>query len=65
MSLKKRPYDRFYVTDETKALIREIAPYWKGRTHEDRVGENHGADLSQQLLTAWDPSAFRLNDVLL
>lgn len=61
---EKRPYDRFYVTDETKALIREIAPYWKGRTHEDRVVKTTERIFSQRLLTAWDPSAFRLNDVL-
>lgn len=38
---EKRPYDRFYVTDETKDLIREIAPYWHGRTHEDPGSKDH------------------------
>lgn len=61
---EKRPYDRFYVTDETKALIREIAPYWHGRTHEDRVVKTTGRIFPAETLNAWDVNAFRLNDVL-
>lgn len=61
---EKRPYDRFYVTDETKALIREIAPYWKGRTHEDRVVRTTQRVFPDEVLKAWDVGAFRLNDVL-
>ncbi len=61
---EKRPYDRFYVTEETKALIREIAPYWQGRTHEDRVVRTTRRMFPESLLRVWDEDCFRLNDVL-
>lgn len=61
---EKRPYDRFYVTDETKALIREIYPFWKGQTHEDRVVKTTVRMFPDNLLEAWEVGAFRLNDVL-
>ncbi|MDD3347850.1 pyruvate formate lyase family protein [Oscillibacter sp.] len=61
---EKRPYDRFYVTDETKTLIREIAPYWRGRTHEDRVVRTTERMFPEEILKGWDANAFRLNDVL-
>ncbi|MCI8688743.1 MAG: hypothetical protein HFF87_00320 [Oscillibacter sp.] len=59
-----RPYDRFFVTEETKSLIREIAPYWRGRTHEDRVVRTTGRMFPDTLLRVWDEDCFRLNDVL-
>ncbi|WP_295582464.1 pyruvate formate lyase family protein [uncultured Oscillibacter sp.] len=61
---EQRPYDRFYVPEETKALIREIAPYWRGRTHEDRVVRTTARIFPEEVLQAWDADAFRLNDVL-
>ena len=32
----KRPGDRFYITEETKARLREIAPFWEHNTVKDR-----------------------------
>ena len=61
---EKRPYDRFYVTEETKTLIRGIAPYWQGRTHEDRVVRTTKRMFPESLLQVWDEDCFRLNDVL-
>lgn len=61
---EKRPYDRFEVSEETKALIREIYPFWKGQTHEDRVVKTTVRMFPSELLEAWDVGAFRLNDVL-
>ena len=33
----KRSGDVFYITDKVKEDIRRIAPYWRGKTHEDEV----------------------------
>ncbi|MDD3339834.1 MAG: glycyl radical protein [Lachnospiraceae bacterium] len=33
----KRNGDRFYITEETKENLREIYPYWKGRTLQDKA----------------------------
>lgn len=33
---EKRPGDVFYITEETKQKLREIAPFWKNNTLEDR-----------------------------
>ncbi len=33
---EKRPGDVFYITEETKQELREIAPFWKNNTLEDR-----------------------------
>ncbi len=32
----KRDGDRFTITEENKAILREIYPYWKGRTLQDK-----------------------------
>ncbi|MDR0403076.1 MAG: glycyl radical protein [Treponema sp.] len=32
----KRPGDRFYITEETKKQLREIAPFWEHNTVKDR-----------------------------
>lgn len=61
---EKRPYDRFDIDEETKGVIREIAPFWKGQTHEDRVVCTTRRFFPDELLTAWEEEKFRLNDVL-
>jgi len=33
---EKRPGDRFKITDGNKKILREIYPYWKGRTLKDK-----------------------------
>lgn len=34
----KRPGDAYQISEETKEiLLRDVIPYWKGKTHEDRV----------------------------
>ncbi|MDR0601917.1 MAG: glycyl radical protein [Treponema sp.] len=35
-SFEKRDGDRFYITEETKAALREIAPFWEHNTVKDR-----------------------------
>lgn len=32
-----RPGDKFMISPEDEQVIREIAPYWKGKTHKDQV----------------------------
>lgn len=36
----QRNGDVFYITDDVKADLRRIAPYWSGHTHADRVNQN-------------------------
>ena len=60
----KRPYDRFEIDAETKETIREIAPFWKGQTHEDRVVHTTRRFFPLELLVAWEEDKFRLNDIL-
>ena len=33
----KRPGDRFTITEENKQILRQIYPYWKGRTLQDKA----------------------------
>ena len=33
----KRPGDRFTITEENKQILRDIYPYWKGRTLQDKA----------------------------
>lgn len=35
-TFEKRPGDVFYITEQTKKELREIAPFWKNNTLEDR-----------------------------
>ncbi|WP_057770477.1 glycyl radical protein [Lactobacillus selangorensis] len=35
-TFEKRPGDVFYITEETKQQLRDIAPFWKNNTLEDR-----------------------------
>lgn len=60
----KRPYDKFDVDEETKKLVLEIAPFWKGNTHEDRVVKTTRRILPEEVLFCWEEDKFRLNDVL-
>ena len=59
-----RPYDRFEVSEETKAVIREIAPFWQGQNHEDFVLNLHRDFLPEGLLEFWDENSFCLNNIL-
>lgn len=34
---EKRNGDRFYISEENKRILREIYPYWKGRTLQDKA----------------------------
>ena len=36
----KRTGDAFSIDEETKEKLRKIAPYWKGKTHQDEVLKN-------------------------
>ena len=43
-----REGDVFYIDEKTKEDLRQIAPYWIGKTHEDRVNKN----LTEEILLA-------------
>lgn len=60
----KRPFDAFEVDEEVKDVIKEISPYWRGKTHEDRVVMLTRLMLPSDVLTAWDEEKFVLNDVV-
>ena len=63
-TFEKRPYDKFEVSDEVKGIIQDIAPFWKGRTHEDAVVKTTRRIMPKEYLNGWEEDKFRLNDVL-
>ncbi len=63
-TFETRPYDKFEISEEVKNIIREIAPYWKGATHEDMVVKTTRRIMPKDYLIAWEEDKFRLNDVL-
>lgn len=60
----KRPYDSFEVDAEVKKVVKEIVPYWRGKTHEDRVVQLARLILPLEVQKAWEEDKFRLNDVV-
>ena len=56
----KRPIDRFAASDETKATLRELYRYWKGRTYQDRVTALTRHSLPEEIAAAFD---FRLSNL--
>jgi formate C-acetyltransferase len=60
----KRPYDSFEVDEEVKKVIKEIAPYWRGKTHEDRVLQLARLILPPEVQKEWEEDKFRLNEVV-
>jgi len=56
-TFSSRPYDKFIVTEECKEeLLSEIIPYWKGKTHEDRVNSYSRMLFSNLNWQKWDPT---------
>lgn len=45
-----RPGDKFYITPEDEAVVRECAEYWNGKTVYDYVRKN----LTDEIIAAWD-----------
>ena len=60
----KRPHDPFEVSEEVRNVILEIAPYWYGRTHEDRVIYLTKLLLPEDAAKVFDFNSFILNDVI-
>jgi len=60
----RRPFDSFEVDDEVRNVILNIAPYWQGKTHEDRVTYLTQLTLPPEVAEAFDFNSFILNDVL-
>lgn len=52
-----RPQDKFVITEETKANLRSIFPYWKGKTLHDHMVAQMPADTLGQL-THEHPTVF-------
>ena len=63
-SFSKRPYDKFLVNNESKAKIKEIINYWKGKTHCDRVRSLYQIALPPGVKKSWDPARFEINQVI-
>lgn len=59
----ERPFDKFLVSQEVKKTIDDVAEYWKGKTHEDRVVFLTSRVLPSEVKKAWDPETFNLNDI--
>ncbi len=47
--LSTRPQDKFFVSDQTKAELRSLFPYWKGRTLHDHMVANMPKETLEQL----------------
>lgn len=62
-TFKKRPFDKFLVGSEVKKTVYDIAKYWKGKTHEDRVIFLTHEILSLKEREVFDFKSFNLNDV--
>ena len=63
-SFEERSFDKFLVNSETKKTIYNIAKYWKGKTHEDRVVFLTHKSLSpNKVKKVFDFNSFTLNDV--
>jgi len=62
-SFKKRPFDKFLVNSETRKTIYNIAKYWKGKTHEDRVTFLTYKTFSPNIRKVFDFNSFILNDI--
>ncbi len=59
-----RPLDRFQVSEETKRQLRKTIPYWRGKTHHDRVTAMTAATWPPELLDSIDVSTLSVNGVL-
>jgi pyruvate formate-lyase/glycerol dehydratase family glycyl radical enzyme len=63
-TLPGRPTDRFQVSPETAAKVREICDFWDGRTHQDRVQATTRHGLPADLAPAFDFRLSSLNQVV-
>lgn len=59
-SFEKRDGDVFYVTDEDKARLREIAPFWKGKT----LREHGMAELPEEVSVFMETGLFGMEGKL-
>lgn len=62
-SFEERPFDKFLVNSDTKKTIYNIAKYWKGKTHEDRVVFLTHKSLPLKVKKIFDFNSFILNDI--
>ena len=62
-TFEKRPFDRFLINSEAKKTIYDIAKYWKGKTHEDRVVFLTRKVLPPKVRKLFDFNSFNLNDI--
>ena len=60
----KRSYDPFEVDERCRDIILKIAPYWYGKTHEDRVIYLTKLILPEEIAESFDFNDFILNDVI-
>ncbi|MBE3138628.1 MAG: glycyl radical protein [Actinobacteria bacterium] len=58
-----RPIEEFIIDDRVKQELKEIFPYWKGKTHEDRVNSYIKTMLPEKILKYYDFNG-KLNQVL-
>jgi len=63
-TLSERRLDRFFVDSAVRKELGEIAPYWRGRTHFDRVKACTLQVLPEEYLAGWDADHGILNDAV-
>ena len=59
-----RGLDRFEVGEETKRELQEAIPYWKGKSHYDRVTALAAATWPPELMDSIDLSTLNINEVM-
>jgi formate C-acetyltransferase len=59
-----RQLDRFQVSEDVKEELRESIPYWRGRTHHDRVMSLAAAAWPPELLHAINLSSLNVDNII-
>ena len=62
--LPRRPIDRFAVSAETRARLREVCRYWRGRTFQDRVSSLTALSLPDDARPAFDTRLATFNQAI-
>ncbi len=62
--IETRPQDRMAVPGKVKEDLCSIFPYWRGKTHQDRVAATLAATWPPELLPALDLETFHFNQVI-
>lgn len=60
----RRPHDKFSLRSQAKEKLENIFPYWKGKTHKDKVISTTLAVLPKDVIEYYDVEGFNLNQAV-